>query len=147
MDKPGTTRKAAESLRDNKEGYCTESEPQQEKAKESRNKKRPARKVSIESNKEDSSREHQDPINKLDNTNSTDQVEVLNHGREISTTKTKVTRHDDHVGSSPLKKEITSQAASNSIKEATDLKHIADRLKVWAYLLQKCCLLSLSPLP
>nr|VDD59590.1 unnamed protein product [Brassica oleracea] len=129
MDKPGTTRKAAESLRDNKEGYCTESEPQQEKAKESRNKKRPARKVSIESNKEDSSREHQDPINKLDNTNSTDQVEVLNHGREISTTKTKVTRHDDHVGSSPLKKEITSQAASNSIKEATDLKHIADRLK------------------
>ncbi|KAF3493565.1 hypothetical protein DY000_02058318, partial [Brassica cretica] len=129
MDKPGTTRKAAESLRDNKEGYCTESEPQQEKAKESRNKKRPARKVSIESNKEDSSREHQDPINKLDNTNSTDQVEVLNHGREISTTKTKVMRHDDHVGSSPLKKEITSQAASNSIKEATDLKHIADRLK------------------
>ncbi|CAG7867646.1 unnamed protein product [Brassica rapa] len=114
MDKPGTTKKAAESLRDNKEGYCTESEPQQEKAKESRNKKRPARKVSMESNKEDSSREHQDPINKRDNTNST---------------KTKVMRHDDHVGSSPLKKEITSQAASNSIKEATDLKHIADRLK------------------
>ncbi|KAH0866720.1 hypothetical protein HID58_083931 [Brassica napus] len=114
MDKPGTTKKAAESLRDNKEGYCTESEPQQEKAKESRNKKRPARKVSMESNKEDSSREHQDPINKLENTNST---------------KTKVMRHDDHVGSSPLKKEITSQAASNSIKEATDLKHIADRLK------------------
>ncbi|XP_048597960.1 cysteine-tryptophan domain-containing zinc finger protein 7 [Brassica napus] len=114
MDKPRTTKKAAESLRDNKEGYCTESEPQQEKAKESRNKKRPARKVSMESNKEDSSKEHQDPINKLENTNST---------------KTKVMRHDDHVGSSPLKKEITSQAASNSIKEATDLKHIADRLK------------------
>ncbi|KAJ0229367.1 Uncharacterized protein HA466_0317360 [Hirschfeldia incana] len=174
MDKPGSTKKAAESFRDSKEGYCTESEPQRKnregrpsaslkenhkgtanevqdlgaavevKTKESRNKKRPARKVSMESNKEDS-REHQDPINKLD-TNSIDQVEVLNHGREISTKKTKVLRndnhdvgsrnqkqngstHNDHVGSSPLKKEITSQAASNSIKEATDLKHIADRLK------------------
>ncbi|XP_018492368.1 cysteine-tryptophan domain-containing zinc finger protein 3 isoform X1 [Raphanus sativus] len=174
MDKPGTTKKAAENFRDSKEGYCTESEPQEKnregrssaalkenhrgtanevqdlgaavevKTKESRNKRRPARKVSMESNKEDS-REHQDPINKL-NTNSTDQVEVLNHGREISSAKTKVMRndnhdvgsrnqkqngsaHNDHVGSSPLKKEITSQAASNSIKEATDLKHIADRLK------------------
>ena len=85
----------------------------------------------MESNKEDSSREHQDPINKRDNTNST---------------KTKVMRHDDHVGSSPLKKEITSQAASNSIKEATDLKHIADRLKVWAYFIAKCCSGSFSPL-
>ncbi|CAH8336821.1 unnamed protein product [Eruca vesicaria subsp. sativa] len=116
----------------------------QVKTKESRSKKRPARKVSMESNKEDS-RGHQDPINKLDS-NSTDQVDVLNHGREISTSKTKVMRTDnhdvgsrsrklngstrnDHVGSSPLKKEYTSQAASNSIKEATDLKHIADRLK------------------
>ncbi|KAF8111553.1 hypothetical protein N665_0074s0081 [Sinapis alba] len=178
MDKPGTTKKAAESskdynllsteqathswdkergdgencsidkykpknreerssapLKENHRGTTNEVQDLgaavEVKTKESRNKRRPARKVSTESNKEDS-REHQDPINKLDTKNSTDQVEVLNHSREISTTKTKVMRngnHNDHVGSSPLKKEITSQAASNSIKEATDLKHIADRLK------------------
>ncbi|KAG2260457.1 hypothetical protein Bca52824_079751 [Brassica carinata] len=153
----GTTKKAAESSKEGrspaplKENHRSTANEVQDlgatvevKTKESRNKKRPARKVSMESNKEDS-REHQDPINKLDTTTA-DQVEVLNHGREISSTKTKAMRndnhdvgsrypkqngssHNDHVGSSPLKKEITSQAASNSIKEATDLKHIADRLK------------------
>uniref|UniRef100_M4EX29 AAA+ ATPase domain-containing protein n=1 Tax=Brassica campestris TaxID=3711 RepID=M4EX29_BRACM len=72
-------------------------------------------------------------------------VEVLGHGTEISNTKEQMMRNDNHsslnqkqngsthkdddVGSSPLKKESTCQTASNSIKEATDLKHMADRLK------------------
>ncbi|CAN7038710.1 unnamed protein product [Brassica oleracea var. botrytis] len=71
-------------------------------------------------------------------------VEVLGHGTEISNTKEHMMRNDNHsslnqkqngsthkddVGSSPLKKESTCQTASNSIKEATDLKHMADRLK------------------
>ncbi|XP_010474899.1 PREDICTED: uncharacterized protein LOC104754405 isoform X2 [Camelina sativa] len=156
------------------------------KTKESRSKKRPAKEVSMESNKEDS-RECQDPNTKLDRSGSlfpspqkpdtakisrgksnhlevtteklenksassagTDQVEVLGHGSEISNTKKQIlrndnhsvthnegsrnqkqngSRHKDHVGLSPLKKESTSQAVSNSIKEATDLKHMADRLK------------------
>ncbi|KFK42659.1 hypothetical protein AALP_AA1G023200 [Arabis alpina] len=156
------------------------------KTKESRSKKRPARKMSMESNKEDS-REHQDHSTKLDRNGShfsspqksdrskpfhaksnhlevtaeilksksappadTDRVEVLAHGNEIPNTKKQImrndnhsvthdvgarnqkengSRHKDHVGLSPLKKESTSQAASNSIKEATDLKHMADRLK------------------
>lgn len=173
------------------------------KTKESRSKKRPARKVSMESNKEDS-REYQDPSTKFDINGShfsspqksdrsktfrgksnhlevtaeklksksappgdTDQVEVLGHGSEISNTKKQImrndnhsvthdvgsrnqkqneSRHKDHVGLSPLKKESTSQAVSNSIKEATDLKHMADRLKVWhiyGKMLQWLCLLSL----
>ncbi|KAF2545254.1 hypothetical protein F2Q70_00019243 [Brassica cretica] len=71
-------------------------------------------------------------------------VEVLGHGTEISNTKEQMMRNDNHsslnqkqngsthkddVGSSPLKKESTCQTASNSIKEATALKHMADRLK------------------
>ncbi|KAL1216567.1 Cysteine-tryptophan domain-containing zinc finger protein 3 [Cardamine amara subsp. amara] len=155
------------------------------KTKESRSKRRPARKVSMESNKEDS-REYQDPNTKLDNGShfsspqkpdiaksfrgksnhlevtaeklknrsaplaGTDQIEVLGHGSEISNTKKQILRNENHnvthdegprnqkqngsrhkdlVGLSPLKKESASQAVSNSIKEATDLKHMADRLK------------------
>ncbi|CAH2039070.1 unnamed protein product [Thlaspi arvense] len=152
------------------------------KTKESRSKKRPARKVSTESNKE-GSREYQDPNTKLDMNGShfsspqksdrakssceksnhlevtaeklknksapsagTDQVEV----NEVSTTKKQIMRSDNHsvthdvgsrnqkqngsahkdpIGSSPLKKDSTTQAVSNSIKEATALKHMADRLK------------------
>lgn len=165
------------------------------KTKESRSKKRPARKVSMESNKEDS-REYRDPNTKLDRSGShfsspqkpytantsrgknnhleatteksknksaspvgTDQIEVLGYGSEISNTKKQILRNDnhsvthdegsrnqmqnggrhkDHVGLSPLKKESTSQAVSNSIKEATALKHMADRLKVWL-IYGKCC--------
>ena len=81
-------------------------------------------------------------------------VEVLGHGTEISNTKEHMMRNDNHsslnqkqngsthkddVGSSPLKKESTCQTASNSIKEATDLKHMADRLKVWHMFMAKCC--------
>ncbi|KAG7591006.1 hypothetical protein ISN45_Aa01g000810 [Arabidopsis thaliana x Arabidopsis arenosa] len=237
IDRPGTTKKAAENSKDRERAYgedcsienfkpkksgrcpgenCIEGDSKQKsreerssapskennwglvndvqdlgtavkvKRKESRSKKRPARKVSLESNKEDS-REYQDPNTKLDRSGShfssrqkpdtantsrgksnplevtteklknksaspagTDQVEVLGHGTGISNTKKQrlrndnhcVThdegsrnqkqngsRHKDHVGLSPLKKESTSQTASNSIKEATDLKHMADRLK------------------
>ncbi|KAG7644875.1 hypothetical protein ISN45_At01g002120 [Arabidopsis thaliana x Arabidopsis arenosa] len=234
IDRPGTTKKAAEDSKDRERAYgedcsienlkpkksgrypgenCIEGDSKQKsreeessapskdnnwglvnnvqdlgtavkvKTKESRSKKRPARKVSMECNKEDS-REYQDPNTKLDRSGShfssrqkpdtantsrgksnplevtteqlknksasPAQVEVLGHDTEISNTKKQrlrndnhsVThdegsrnqkqngsRHKDHVGLSPFKKESTSQTASNSIKEATDLKHMADRLK------------------
>ncbi|XP_010481436.1 PREDICTED: uncharacterized protein LOC104760233 isoform X2 [Camelina sativa] len=237
IDKPGTTKKAAENSEDRERAYggncstenfkpknsgrisgenCLQDDSQQKsreegsstpskdnkwgtvnevqdlgtavkiKTKESRSKKRPAKEVSMESNREDS-REYQDPNSKLDRSGSlfpspqkpdtaktsrgksnhvevtteklekksaspagTDQVEVLGHGSEISNTKKQIlrnenhsvthsegsrnqkqngSRHKDYVGLSPLKKESTSQAVSNSIKEATDLKHMADRLK------------------
>ncbi|KAL0800658.1 hypothetical protein Bca101_055833 [Brassica carinata] len=180
MDNPGTTKVMVKEVQDL--GTAVEV-----KTKESRSKKRPTRKVSMESNKE-GPREHQDPDTKLDTNGShfssprksdraktirgksshmevtaeklknnpappagAGQVEVLGHGTEISnTTKEQMKRNDNHsvthdvgsrnqkqngskhkddVGSSPLKKESTSQTASNSIKEATDLKHMADRLK------------------
>ncbi|XP_010558843.1 PREDICTED: uncharacterized protein LOC104827368 [Tarenaya hassleriana] len=77
------------------------------------------------------------------------QVEVLGQGSDVLNTKTQIIGHGDNVahdkcvrnsnpnGSkmkghddiSSLKKGSTSQAVSNSIKEATDLKHMADRLK------------------
>ncbi|XP_056859255.1 cysteine-tryptophan domain-containing zinc finger protein 7 isoform X1 [Raphanus sativus] len=152
------------------------------KTKESRSKKRPTAKVSMESNKE-GSREYQDPDTRLDTNSShfsspqnsdrlktirgksnqlevtaeklkskpappggAGQVELMGRGTELSNTKEQMMRNDNHsvgsqnqkkngskhkdnVGSSPLKKESTSQTASNSIKEATDLKHMADRLK------------------
>ncbi|CAA7056144.1 unnamed protein product [Microthlaspi erraticum] len=87
---------------------------------------------------------------KLKSRSAPDQVEVLSHGTEISDTKRQMmrndnhsvthnagsrnqkqngSRHKNHVGSSPLRKESTMQAFSNSLKEATALKHIADRLK------------------
>ncbi|XP_023645545.1 uncharacterized protein LOC17900617 isoform X3 [Capsella rubella] len=232
IDKPGTTKKAAENVKDRERAYggncsienfqpknsgrisgenCIEGDSQKKsreegsstplkdnnwgtvneqdlgtavniKTKESRSKKRHAKKVSMESNKEDS-REYQDPNTKQDRSGSrfssprkpdtartshgksnhlevttekfenrsaspagTDQVVVLGHGSEISNTKKQIlrndnhsvnsrnqkqngSRHKDHVGLSPLKKESTSQAVSNPIKEATDLKHKADRLK------------------
>uniref|UniRef100_A0A1J3CV31 CWZF3/5/7 THD domain-containing protein n=1 Tax=Noccaea caerulescens TaxID=107243 RepID=A0A1J3CV31_NOCCA len=151
--------------------------------KERRSKKTPARKVHMESNKEDS-REYQDPndakvdrkgshvsapqrsdraktshgksnnlevtAEKLKSKSAPDQVEVLGHGTEILHTKKQMMRNDNHsvthdvgsrnqkqngsthkshVGSSPLRKESTAQAFSNSLKEATALKHMADRLK------------------
>ncbi|CAN8311057.1 unnamed protein product [Cochlearia groenlandica] len=146
----------------------------EKETKESRSKKRPARKLYMESNKEDS-KENQDHITKpeLNGNHSSSpkqsnrektsrgrsnhlevtpdklknklapHVQVLGHGSEISNTKKQIMKNDnhrrnqkqngsthmDHTGSSPLKKESTSQAASNSIKEATALKHMADRLK------------------
>lgn len=234
IDKPGTTKKAAETSKDNnllvtgedthswdkerahgekcsieihkpnKSGRypgdnCTEGESQrksreeglskennrvtenQVKTKESRSKKRPARKLP----KEDS-REYQEPndtkvdkngshfsapqksdrektchgksnhlevtAEKLKSKSAPDQVEVLGHGTEILHTKKQMMGNDNHsvthdvgsrnqkqngstrkshVGSSPLRKESTAQAFSNSLKEATALKHMADRLKVW----------------
>ncbi|WZZ19892.1 hypothetical protein YC2023_121279 [Brassica napus] len=167
MVNPGTTKEGAQSSKDT---------AVEVKTKESRSKKRPTRKVSMESNKE-GSREYQDPDTKLDTNGShfhspqnsdraktirgksnhleviaeklknkpSPPVEVLGHGTETSNTKEQMMRNDNHsslnqkqngsthkdddVGSSPLKKESTCQTASNSIKEATDLKHMADRLK------------------
>ncbi|KAF8112901.1 hypothetical protein N665_0058s0002 [Sinapis alba] len=207
MDNPGTIKKAAESSKDNnllaagkarhswdkerangennskENNRITVNEVQdlgtanEVKTKESKSKKRPTRKVSMESSNTEGSREYQDPHTKLDTNGShfsspqnsdraktirgksnhlevtaeklknnpagTGQVEVLGHGTEISDTKKQMMRNDNHsvtqkqngskhkddVGSSPLKKESTCQTASNSIKEATDLKHMADRLK------------------
>ncbi|CAH8388353.1 unnamed protein product [Eruca vesicaria subsp. sativa] len=171
MDNP-RTKNAAENSKDNEvQDLGTAVEVK-------RSKKKPSRKVSMESNKE-GSREYQDPDTKLDTNDShssspqksdrakticgksnhleviaekskpappagAGQVEVMDHGTEILNTKEQMMRNDNHssrnqkqnggahkddVGSSPLKKESTCQTASNSIKEATDLKHMADRLK------------------
>ncbi|KAJ0245221.1 Uncharacterized protein HA466_0186910 [Hirschfeldia incana] len=188
MDNPGTTKVMVKEVQDL--GAAVEV-----KAKESRGKKRPTRKVCTESNKE-GSREYQDPGIKLDTNGShvsspqkydrtktirrksshleviteklknnpappagTGQVEVMGHGTEISNTKKHTKRNDNHssrkekqngskgkddVGSSPLKKESTSQTASNSIKEATDLKHMADRLKAALKFLHGASLLESS---
>ncbi|XP_024007803.1 uncharacterized protein LOC18994557 isoform X2 [Eutrema salsugineum] len=111
IDKPGTTKKAAETSKDNDlpstrkatHSWDKESADGENCSIEKYKSKKPGRYTGDNCTEGDFQRKNRNKQNG--------------------------SAHNDHVGSSPSKRESTSQAISNSIKEATALKHMADRLK------------------